>query len=149
MLTPSSLFLVPSYLDSNIIEMSSLKNYKELRIWKESRELNKTLWTIQSSSSLRDDLELRNQINKSSGSIMDNIAEGFERDGNKEFRQFLSISKASSAELESQLYRALDRHHIDQSTFNKLSQKLISIQSGIGSLLGYLKNSDLKGQKKK
>lgn len=58
MLTPSSLFLVPSYLDSNIIEMSSLKNYKELRIWKESRELNKTLWTIQSSSSLRDDLEL-------------------------------------------------------------------------------------------
>jgi four helix bundle protein len=80
---------------------------------------------------------------------MDNISENFERYGNKEFRQFLNISKAAATELESQLDRALDRNHIDQSTFDKLSLQLVSIQSGIGSLLGYLKNSDFKGQKKK
>ncbi len=63
------------------------------------------------------DFGLRDQINRASGSIMDNIAEGFERGGRKEFIQFLSYAKGSSGEVKSQLYRALDRDTLMKKHF--------------------------------
>ncbi len=64
------------------------------------------------------DFKLINQVNGASGSVMDNIAEGFERGGSREFVQFFSIAKGSAGEVRSQLYRALDRNHITQQTFD-------------------------------
>jgi len=76
---------------------------------------------------------------------MDNIAEGFERGGSKEFIQFLYFAKGSSGELKSQLYRMKDRNYIDQSTFDSFYRDLIEIRNKIVGLAKYLKNSNRKG----
>ncbi len=78
---------------------------------------------------------------------MDNIAEGFERNGNKEFRQLLSISKGSCGETRSQLFRVYDRHYIDNDKFNELKEKTITLGNKIGSFINYLNKSEYKGHK--
>lgn len=100
--------------------MATINHFEELNIWKMSRILCSEIYNIITKTELKNDYKLKEQINGSSGSVMDNIAEGFGRNGNKEFRQFLSISKASCGETQSQLYRVLDRNYIDREKFNEL-----------------------------
>lgn len=98
--------------------MATIKKFEDILSWKEARELNRLMGKIIDSGKLKNNYRLINQIEGSAGSLMDNIAEGFEREGNKEFIQYLSIAKASCGELRSQLYRALDRRYITQNEFN-------------------------------
>lgn len=105
------------------------------------------IYILINEGSFKTDFKLRDQINSASGSIMDNIAEGFERDGKREFIQFLSISKGSAGEVRSQLYRALDRHHISEHVFNELKDEAIVISKLISKFMSYLNESDFKGTK--
>ena len=127
--------------------MATIGRFEDLEIWQLAREVCKDVWDIIQNTPLQKDYKLREQINGASGSVMDNIAEGFERDGNREFINFLSIAKASCGETRSQLYRCLDRNHIDEETFKRIFNKTILNSRKIKSFMIYLKNSDRKGSK--
>ena len=127
--------------------MSTIQRFEDLEVWQKSRELCQEINKILLYEGLSRDYKLKDQIGGSSGSIMDNIAEGFERDGNKEFKQFLSISKGSVGELKSQLYRVLDKKYISQKEFDELYQQTDKISKMLGGFMRYLLATDFKGNK--
>ncbi len=127
--------------------MAAFQKFEDIHAWQLAREIAMDIWTLIETTPLGNDFALRNQINRSSGSIMDNIAEGAERNGNREFIQFLSIAKASCGEVRSQLYRAFDRKHITQEQLNSLVEKTALESKKLGALISYLIKSDQKGSK--
>ncbi len=129
--------------------MSTWKSFEDIEAWQLAREFCKDVYRIIQYEGIKNDYRLKDQINGSSGSVMDNIAEGYERNGNKEFVQFLSIAKASAGESRSQLYRIYDRHYISENEFNELKQKVLNISGKIQNLMTYLKKSGIKGPKYK
>jgi len=129
--------------------MSTITKFEDLEIWKSARVLCQDIYMITLHDLFSKDFGLKNQINNSSGSVMDNIAEGFERDGTKEFIQFLSIAKASCGECRSQLYRSLDRSYITNNEFDDISKKTIDLGRKISNLMDYLRKTDIRGNKYK
>lgn len=127
--------------------MATVGRFEELKIWIAARKLSREVYLLTQKGSFANDYALRNQINAATGSTMDNIAEGFERGGNKEFIQFLSYAKGSAGETRSQLARALDRDHIDQGEFETLTADSIELSKKIAGLMKYLKSSEMKGSK--
>lgn len=127
--------------------MATIKRFEDLEIWQEARRLSKEIYKISVETDLKSDFRLRDQIKASSGSIMDNIAEGFERNGNIEFRQFLSIAKGSSGETRSQLYRIFDFGYIDETKFIHLKDSFENLSGKINNFIIYLNNKDFKGTK--
>ena len=127
--------------------MATIRRFEDLEAWKKSREFSKEIWGKTLNGTFSKDYKLKDQINDSSGSAMDNIAEGFGRGGRPEFINFLSIAKGSNDETKSQLYRALDRRHIDETEFQRLY--CIGDEAGktISGLMEYLNKSVIRGQK--
>jgi len=121
--------------------------FEDLPIWQEARAISKLIFEITSDGAISRDFRFRDQIRSSSGSVADNIAEGFEREGNKEFIQFLSIAKGSAGEARSQVYRAFDNKYFDQSQLDNLIPKLKSLSANISNFMSYLKKSEYKGNK--
>lgn len=124
-----------------------ITKFEDLEIWQEARELCKLVYEITSNGPFWQDFKFRDQIRSSSGSIMDNIAEGFDRGGNKEFIQFLSVSRGSCAEVRSQSYRACDVKHITHEKLDELLHRTDTLSRKIHNLMQHLKNSDIKGPK--
>src|SRR5438445_11143264 len=109
--------------------MATIEKFEEIISWKEARILNDLTGKLIDDKRFKNNYPLINQIDGSAGSVMDNIAEGFERGGNKEFIQFLYISKGSCGELRSQLYRAIDRNYISKEEFDLISAQAMKISS--------------------
>ena len=114
--------------------MSKIKKFEDLIAWEKARELTKEIYTITRQGDFAKDYGLAGQMQRAAVSIMSNIAEGFERGGRGEFQQFLSIAKASCAELRSQLYVALDIGYVDQNRFSKLLEQAEEVGRIVGGL---------------
>ena len=127
--------------------MSEIHKIEDLRVWQNARILCKIIYTLTHKEDFEKDFRVVQQIRAAAGSIMDNIAEGYGRGGNKEFIQFLSIAKGSTQEVLSQLYRAYDVQYITEQEFIETKQLLNTISVMLHNLLERLKQSDIKGSK--
>lgn len=129
--------------------MATIKQFEDIEAWKIARELCKKLGAFIDAGTFKNSFKLISQIEASSGSIMDNIAEGFERGTRAEFVQFLGYSKGSCGELRSQLYRALDREFISKSDFDELHTMSTYVSGKIQNLISYLNKTNVEGIRKK
>lgn len=129
--------------------MATITRFEDLEIWQLARMQANDFILIVNEGALSKDFELRNQMNASSGSVMDCIAEGFDRSGNTEFKNFLHIAKGSNGEFRSQLHRCLDRKHIRQERFDELFTKNTALGNKLMGFITYLQNSSFMGQRYK
>jgi len=127
--------------------MTTIKKFEDIIGWQKARELSKLIYSLTNTIPFSKDYGLVNQIRNSSGSIMDNIAEGFERSGTREFIMFLGFSKGSCGEVKSQLYRALDQKYIDDIKFKEAYNFADETAKIIGKFISYLVKTDIKGSK--
>ncbi len=127
--------------------MAKINSFEDIKAWQKARELNKEIYKVSNSGSFSKDFGFKDQIRRASVSILSNIAEGFERDGSKEFKQFLSIAKGSAGEVRAQLYVCLDLEYITKEEFEKLNSLVIETSKMISGFINYLKESELKGSK--
>ena len=121
-----------------------IDKFEDLIAWQKARELTKEVYQVSRKSAFAKDYGLSGQIQRASVSIMSNIAEGFERGGRGEFHQFLSVAKASCAEVRSLLYVALDIKYIDKAGFKKIMDKA----QEVGRIVGGLRASVEKQKKR-
>jgi len=127
--------------------MAHYNSFEELEIYKLARKQCNAVWNLIISTTLGQDFKLRDQINGSSGSVMDNIAEGFGRGGNKEFINFLSFARGSCSETKAQFHRAFDRNHIDKENYEELINETQNLIDHISKFMNYLKKSEKKRSK--
>ena len=127
--------------------MAKINSFEDLEVWQRARKICQFVENLFNQTDLGKNYGLRNQMETSSGSIMDNIAEGFDRDGNREIHNFLSYSKGSAGELKSQTYGAFDKKMITKEQFESLLEMCEVEKNKIGAFMYYLRNSEIKGQK--
>ena len=128
--------------------MSKITRFEDLKIWQAARSICRDIFILTNKTEFSLDFSLKDQIMRSSGSAMDNIAEGFGRDGNKEFKHFLAIAKGSIQEVKSQLYRAVDFKYISTEEFEKIYLECDKLAGGISKLMYHIKETpQFKGSK--
>jgi four helix bundle protein len=127
--------------------MAIIKSFTDLQVWQRARVYAHEIFLLTMREPFLKDYSLKDQINRAAGGIMDNIAERFDRNGNREFIQFLSIAKGCAAETQSQLFRAFDRQYVSTEEFERFQKESIEIANMIGGLMRYLKTSGIKGSK--
>ncbi len=127
----------------------TIRRFEELEIWQKARELCKKIRLIAVTTSLSRDFGLKDQVLDSSGTVMDNIAEGYERDGMKEFLNFLYYSKGSPGETRSQVHRIYDASHIEEEKYKELPEDCLNLSGQIKGFINYLGSSEYPGHKKK
>lgn len=123
--------------------------FEDLEVWKAARELTDKIYGITKDGNFSKDYGLRDQIRRACVSIMSNIAEGYERGGNQELIQFLSIAKGSCGEVRCQLYVAGDQGYLSQNELNPIIEQCKRISIMINNFIEHLKDSKYKGSKYK
>ena len=125
----------------------TIRKFEEIESWRKARTLTNEIYQATSSGKFFRDFGLKDQIRRASVSILSNIAEGFERGGDKEFSQFLGIAKGSCGEVRAQLYVALDQGYLSQEIFDSLSTKAVEVSELLSGFIRYLKGSPFRGNK--
>lgn len=120
----------------------SAKAFEDLEIWKLSISITEKVYIVITNSKLKTDYALSDQIKRATISISSNIAEGFERNNNKDFRRFLYYSKGSAGEVRSQLFIALSQKYINTEDYNILYNDLINISKQLKGFIIYLSKWD-------
>ena len=116
-----------------------VKRFEELVVWQRAREL--TIWTHRITSSPAFDADLKRQLRRASGSIMHNIAEGFDAGSDREFARFLRLGRRSASEVQSELHLAYDLGFIEETQRQQGHALAEEIRHMLNSLIGYLKRS--------
>ena len=127
--------------------MASVKDFEELAIFQKARELSKKIYPVTQRNEFKYDTRFVQQIRAAAGSVMDNIAEGFERGGNKEFLNFLYIAKGSCGEVRSQLIRANDLGYLTKEEYNELYTECRMLSAGIMNFIKEIRTSEYAGAK--
>ena len=122
----------------------SYKKFEELPVWKMARDLCQQVFELISQTPLAKDFSLRDQMWRAAGSVMDNIAEGFDDNSPKEFAKFLGYSQRSCGEVQSQLYRALDCGYINQTQFQSVYELAGECRKQIKGFRKYLRNCEFR-----
>jgi four helix bundle protein len=118
--------------------MAKIQQFEDIEAWQKARDLASAIYRVSNDGAFARDFGLRDQIRRASVSVMSNIAEGFERGGDVEFRRFLAMAKGSAGEVRAQLYVALDAGLIDQTQFETLQTMATCTGNLIGGFMRYL-----------
>jgi four helix bundle protein len=127
--------------------MAKIERFEDIEAWQMARELRRTVYQLTRTKPFATDFALVDQIRRAAISTGSNIAEGFERGGNREFIQFLSQAKGSAGEIKDQLYCALDEAYITQSQFDQAYQLADRASRLIGGFMTYLRKAEVSGHK--
>jgi four helix bundle protein len=127
--------------------MATVHTFEELEIWQLARKLCQKIYPLTFEEPISKDFRYKDQIRGTSGSIMDNIAEGFGRGSKHEFVHSLTTAKGEADELKSQLYRGLDIHYFSKALFQELYADADLLVKKIGAFITYLNSSQFRGQK--
>ena len=120
----------------------AIRRIEDVKSWQLSRELTRQAYALANNTKFRKDFPLRDQICKAAGSVMHNIAEGFDSESNKEFVRFLRYAKRSCTEVQSELYVALDQSYIDKNEFTKTYAQASQTRAAIHGFIRYLQSSE-------
>jgi four helix bundle protein len=129
--------------------MATIQKFEDLKLWQKARTLSEKVYAHTFYDPIHSDFRFKDQIRGSVGSIMDNIAEGFERGSKLEFINALTTAKGEAGELKSQLYRGLDNHYFSANDIEELYSLSDEITKMITGLINYLNRTTFKGQKYK
>ncbi|MFN2516241.1 MAG: four helix bundle protein [Pyrinomonadaceae bacterium] len=127
--------------------MVKITRFEEIESWKKARSLTREIYEATATGQFVRDFGLKDQIRRGAVSILSNIAEGFERGGDREFAQFLAVAKGSCGEVRAQLYVALDQGYFSQEAFERLAGSAIEVGELLSGFMRYLKGSQLRGSK--
>ena len=127
--------------------MATIHHFEDIQAWKKGRELRKSVYQHSKRGEFARDFALKDQIRRAAMSVTSNIAEGFERGGNREFLQFLSTAKGSCGEVRDQLYVALDEAYITETEFKTLQESCFEVGRLIAGFMAYLSRTEIRGPK--
>ena len=127
--------------------MTKIERFEDIEAWKAARDLTSKIYRLTGEGIFSRDFGLCDQLRRAAVSVMSNVAEGFERGGDKEFLQFLSLAKASCAEVRSHLYIALDQAYLTHKQFEELTQQAETVGKMLAGFMSYLRKSEYRGNK--
>jgi four helix bundle protein len=127
--------------------MATVQKFEDLQVWQLARELSQKIYPLTFLDPIAKDFRFKDQNRGACGSIMDNIAEGFERGSKREFVHSLTIAKGEVGELKSQLYRGRDNDYLTPTLFNELYEMANRLTKMLTSFINYLNQSNISGQK--
>ena len=118
-----------------------IEKFEDIRAWQQARELSNMVYDLTEQEKFRKDFRLRDQIQGAAGSIMHNIAEGFDDGSDVEFIRFLKYARRSASEVQSEIYLALDRKYVSSEDFQKVYEMAITTKKSINAFIAYLRKS--------
>lgn len=118
-----------------------IERFEDMRAWQQARALANLIYDATDQGQFSRDFELRNQIRAASGSVMHNVAEGFDAGSDAEFILFLKYARRSASEVQSEIYLALDRNYVLESVFRQIYEKATEVKKTINALISYLRKS--------